>query len=66
MGICQNCKKPFYGMGMLCINCKEDVSANRKAEKEDRAKKEEWRNLPKDEQKRLMEEKRRDKSFWTQ
>lgn len=64
MGICQNCKKPFYGMGLLCVNCKEEISINKKVEKEERLKKDEWRNLSKEEQKRQMEEKRRDRSFW--
>jgi predicted amidophosphoribosyltransferase len=64
MGICETCKKPFYGMGRLCENCKTDIIANRKAEKEEKAKKEDWRNLSIEEQRRAMEEKRRDKSFW--
>ena len=64
MGICQNCKKPFYGMGLLCQNCKEDAAVNRKVEKEERQKKDDWKNISLEEKKRLMEEKRRDKSFW--
>ncbi len=64
MGICENCKKPFYGMGVLCVNCKEELSVNRKVEREEREKKGEWKNLSKEEQKKAMEEKRRDKSFW--
>ena len=64
MGICQSCKKPFYGMGMLCVNCKEDMAANRKAEKEERLHKDDWKNLSKDDQKKVMLEKRRDRDFW--